>query len=44
MLIHKFQEIINRLEVIDEKLWSIKSQNQLMSTLQDLADLNKNND
>ena len=41
MLIHKFQEIINRLEVIDEKLWSIKSQNQLMSTLQDLADLNK---
>ena len=41
MLIHKFQEIINRLEVIDEKLWSIKSQNQLMTTLQDLADLNK---
>jgi predicted transcriptional regulator len=41
MLIHKFQEIIDRLEVIDEKLWSIKSQNQLMSTLQDLADLNK---
>ena len=41
MLIHKFQEIIDRLKVIDEKLWSIKSQNQLMSTLQDLADLNK---
>ena len=41
MLIHKFQEIIDRLKVIDEKLWSIKSQNQLMTTLQDLADLNK---
>lgn len=41
MLIHKFQEIIDRLEVIDEKLWSIKSQNRLMSTLQELADLNK---